>query len=186
MENWIKNKFTFSGPNLHLHTTWCVDNDGNIWHGNDRNELVKYNLEQKDVDNYSWLLRAVNATIIYCLFKDNNNTIWIGTDNGIIRMANRDAVFANIPFELNGVELKNIRCRRAMADRYNNLYAATENYGLLKKHGQCAAQILPLHFPLMLPFPLAICRWMATAFASNSVPNMISATCTICGTMEKM
>jgi ligand-binding sensor domain-containing protein/anti-sigma regulatory factor (Ser/Thr protein kinase) len=133
MENWIKNKYTFSGPNLHLHTTWCADNDGNIWHGNDRNELVKYNLKQKDVDNYSWLLRAVNATIVYCLYKDNNNTIWVGTDNGIIRLANRDAVFANIPFELNGVELKNIRCRRAMVDRYNNLYAATENYGLLKK-----------------------------------------------------
>jgi streptogramin lyase len=132
-DKWITNKYAVTGPNLHLHTTWCIDSEGNIWLGNDRNELVKFNMAERQVTDYSWLLSTVNATIIYCLYKDNNNTIWVGTDNGIIRVANREGVFANIPFTLNGIELKNIRCRRIMADRFNDLYAATENYGLLKK-----------------------------------------------------
>jgi len=130
---WIKNVSVINGPNLHLHTCYCPDADGNIWQGNDRGGLVKYSLQRRQVTDYSWLLAEVNATLVYCIYKDNNNTVWAGTDNGIIRISDRDAVFASIPFVLQGKELKDIRSRRIMADRNNNLYAATENYGLLKK-----------------------------------------------------
>lgn len=132
-EEWIKNPFAVGGPNLHLHACDCIDAKGNIWLANDRGCMVKYDLQQKQVIDYSWLLKAVNVSIVYCLYKDNNNTIWAGTDNGIIKLSNREAVFSNISFALQGNELKNIHCRRIMSDNYNNLYAATENYGLLKK-----------------------------------------------------
>ena len=80
------------------------------------------------------MLAAEKASpIVYCVYKDNNNTIWVGTDNGIIRISNREAVFTPVSFALGGVSLKDIRCRRIMTDRNGNLYAATENYGLLKR-----------------------------------------------------
>ncbi|MEO8404085.1 MAG: two-component regulator propeller domain-containing protein [Chitinophagaceae bacterium] len=131
-DNWIKNNGADNGPNLHLHTCYCVDADGNIWQGSERSSLVRYDMAERKMTDYGWLIRAANATIVYCVYKDNNNNIWAGTDNGIIKISNRAAIFNNIPFILQGKELKNIRCRRIIADRNNTLYAATENYGLLK------------------------------------------------------
>jgi ligand-binding sensor domain-containing protein/two-component sensor histidine kinase len=130
---WIKNDYAVKGPNLHLHTCYCVDADGNIWQGSDRTSLMKYDLSKKQLTDYSWLVSSISATLVYCIYRDNNNNIWVGTDNGIIKISNRAAVFNNISFILQGKELKNIRCRRIMADKNNTLYAATENYGLLKK-----------------------------------------------------
>ncbi|MEO5562541.1 MAG: two-component regulator propeller domain-containing protein, partial [Chitinophagaceae bacterium] len=132
-EGWLKNNYAVTGPNLHLHTCYSIDADGNIWQGNDRTSLVKYDLAERKVTDYSWVIRATNATLVYCIYRDNNNNIWAGTDNGIIKISNRAAVFNNLSFSLNGYELKNIRCRRIATDRNNTLYAATENYGLLKK-----------------------------------------------------
>jgi ligand-binding sensor domain-containing protein len=131
-ESWLKNPYTVSGPNLHLRAAHCVDATGNVWQGNDRGGLVKYNIQQRQVTDYSSLLTMIKASIVFCLYKDNNNTIWAGTDNGIIKLANREAPFTNLSFSLQGSELKNVRCRRIIADRYNNLYAGTENYGFLK------------------------------------------------------
>ncbi|MFT3822792.1 MAG: two-component regulator propeller domain-containing protein [Chitinophagaceae bacterium] len=129
---WLKNTFAATSPNLHLRTSYCLDADNDIWQGNDRGGLVKYVLQQKQVTDYSWLLKAINATIVYCVYKDNSNNLWVGTDNGIIRISNRTTVFSNIPFSRNNTVLKDIRCRRIVADKYYNLYAGTENYGLLK------------------------------------------------------
>lgn len=131
-ETWLANPFAPKGSQLHLHTTHCLDADRNIWQGHEQAGLVKYDWHTKQVIDYNWLLVANNATIAYCVYKDNSNNIWIGTDNGIIKISNRTAVFQNIPFALHHAELKNIRCRRIVADKNNTLYAATENYGLLK------------------------------------------------------
>lgn len=131
-EDWLKNKYAPGSPNLHLHTSYCIDAEGNIWQGSDRASLVKYDMRQKKVTDYSWMLANINATLTYCVYRDNNNNIWVGTDNGILKISNRTAVFKNIPFALRGTALNNIRCRRIIADKYDHLYAATENYGLLK------------------------------------------------------
>lgn len=130
---WIKSSHTVQGPNLHLHSCYCVDADGNIWQGNDRGGLVEYDLRRRQVTDQSRVLAAVNGSMVYCVYRDNNNTIWVGTNNGIVRISNREAVFTPIPFVLGGAALNDIRCRRIMADRNGNLYAATENYGLLKR-----------------------------------------------------
>jgi ligand-binding sensor domain-containing protein len=131
-DDWLNNPLAAKTRSLHLHTCYSADADGNIWQGSEMASLLKYDIRQKQVIDYSWLLTTIHATLAYCVYKDNNNNIWIGTDNGIIRISNRTAVFSNIPFALQGAPLKNIRCRRIVADKYNRLYAATENYGLLK------------------------------------------------------
>lgn len=131
-ENWLSNSYTPNTPNLHVHICYAVDADGNIWQGSELANLVKYDLRQKKVTDYSWLLGAVNATLAYCTYKDNNNNIWVGTDNGILKISNRTSVFSNIPFLVQGQPLKNIRCRRIVAGKNDILYAGTENYGFLK------------------------------------------------------
>jgi signal transduction histidine kinase/ligand-binding sensor domain-containing protein len=131
-ENWLNNPYSPKSSMLHVHACYCLDADGNIWQGNERAGLVKYDRGSNKVTDYSWLLAANSATSAYCVYKDNSNNIWIGTDNGIIKISNRTSVFQNIPFALGNTVLKNIRCRRIIADKYNTLYAATENYGLLK------------------------------------------------------
>jgi signal transduction histidine kinase/ligand-binding sensor domain-containing protein len=131
-ENWLGNPYAGKSPNLHVHACYCLDADENIWQGNERGGLVKYDTHVNKVTDYSWLLAANSATSAYCVYKDNSNNIWIGTDNGIIKISNRTSLFQNIAFAQGNSALKNIRCRRIIADKYNTLYAATENYGLLK------------------------------------------------------
>jgi ligand-binding sensor domain-containing protein/two-component sensor histidine kinase len=132
-EAWLKNEYITNIPKLHLRNCYTIDDEENIWQGNERGSLVKYDLVQKKVSDYSWLLSNTNATLVYCIYKDNSNNIWAGTDNGIIKISNRFSIFTNIPFRVQGQDLKNIRCRRIMSDRHQTLYAATESYGLLKK-----------------------------------------------------
>ncbi len=131
-EDWVKNKYAPLSPNLHLHTCYVIDSESNVWQGNDRAGLVKYDMQQQQVTDYGWLLATANATMAYCVYKDNSNNIWVGTDNGIVKISNRSSIFKNIPFAPRGVVLKNMRCRRIIADKNQTLYAATENYGLLK------------------------------------------------------
>lgn len=132
-ESWIRNEYTGNLPNLHLHTCFRHDADGNIWQGNERGALVKYDMKERKVIDYSWLISSINATLVYCVYKDDNNNIWAGTDNGIVRISNRSAVFTNVAFAIDNKELKNIRCRRIIGGQNNIWYAATENYGLLRR-----------------------------------------------------
>lgn len=78
-DSWLINEYAPKSPNLHLHTCYCVDADGNTWHGSDRASLVKYNMQKKKVTDYSWLLTSTHATLAYCIYRDNSNNIWIGT-----------------------------------------------------------------------------------------------------------
>jgi ligand-binding sensor domain-containing protein len=130
-------------PNLHVHTCFAIDADGNIWQGSERVNLLKYDTKLRMAIDYKWLLTSSNATMTNVLYKDNSNNIWLGTDNGIIKISSRVSFFSYLPFEINGEELENIRCRRIIADRDNNVYAGTENYGLIRRPlGGGAAQPL--------------------------------------------
>lgn len=129
---WLKNSFAGRIPNLHVYTCYEADEAGNIWQGSRQTNLVKYNLPQRQVTDYNWLLKAGNATMVYCIYRDNNNTQWIGTDNGVLKLPDRNAFFKNIPCLINGIELKDIRCRKIIQDNRGALYAGTESHGLLK------------------------------------------------------
>ena len=129
---WLQNTYTKNIPRLHLHTCYIPDADGDIWEGARMLSLVKYDLSGRRVDDYNWLLTAAEASMVYCLYKDDDNTIWIGTDNGIIKFSGRSAVFHNIPFVIGGVEQKEIRSRRITEADGGILYAGTVSHGLLQ------------------------------------------------------
>lgn len=129
---WIKNTFAKGIPPLHLHTCYTTDADGNIWQGARTLSLVRYDLAGREPTDYSWLLSAAEASMVYCLYRDLDNTIWIGTDNGIIKFSGRSSSFKSIPFIIDGVEQKEIRCRKVIQGAGGTLYAGTESHGLLK------------------------------------------------------
>ena len=132
-EPWIRSEFADKSPNLHVHTCFAIDADGNIWQGSERINLVKYDTKLRKAIDYKWLLTSGNATMTNVLYKDNSNNIWLGTDNGIIKISSRVSFFSYLPFSVNGQDLQNIRSRRIIAAGDNNLYAGTENYGMIKR-----------------------------------------------------
>jgi len=132
-QHWLKNDGAAHTPNLHVHTCYCADAEGAIWQGTERASLTKYDIGQKQATDYKWLLSAANATMVNFLYKDHNNNIWVGTDNGIVKISSRTSIFSTLPFSVNGTIRQDIRCRRIIEDRNRILYAGTENYGLLKR-----------------------------------------------------
>src|SRR5258708_3964751 len=56
---WIKNSNAAAVPNLHLHNCYCRDADDNIWQGNERGSLVKYDLQGKSMADYSCLVSTI-------------------------------------------------------------------------------------------------------------------------------
>jgi len=132
-EPWIKTEIADKSTNLHVHTCYAIDADGNIWQGAEKINLVKYDLKQRKAIDYKWLLVSSSASMTNVVYRDNSNNIWLGTDNGIIRISSRVSFLEPLPFSLNGKHLQNIRCRRIIVDKDNNLYAGTENYGLISR-----------------------------------------------------
>jgi len=47
-EPWIKTEIADKSTNLHVHTCYAIDADGNIWQGAEKINLVKYDLKQYD------------------------------------------------------------------------------------------------------------------------------------------
>jgi len=131
-KTWLTNNSAQKIPDLHLYTCYCADAEGNIWEGSTQVNLVKYDIRHRQTIDYSGLLQSCNATIVYCIYKDYNNTLWVGTDNGIIRLSNHNFLFTPIRGMLNGREQAGIRCRKIAADRNGVLYAGTESHGLLQ------------------------------------------------------
>ena len=131
-EHWLKNNSAQKIPDLHLYTCYSTDAEGNIWVGSRQLNLVKYDLRHKQVIDYNGLLTACNVTIVYCIYKDRSDMLWIGTDNGIIKLSGHSFFFTPLACMLQGREQKDIRCRKIVADSSGVLYAGTESHGLLR------------------------------------------------------
>jgi len=131
-ERWLKNSTAQAIPDLHLYTCYNTDAEGNVWAGCRQQNLVKYDLRHRQMIDYNSLLATCNATMVNCIYRDRGNTLWIGTDNGIIKLSGRSFLFTPIVCLLQGREQKDIRCRKIIADSNGVLYAGTESHGLLR------------------------------------------------------
>jgi signal transduction histidine kinase/ligand-binding sensor domain-containing protein len=151
----LNNGYTTPVPNLHVHTCFCIDAEGCIWQGAERVSLVKYDLRQKKTIDYRSLLTAVKATMVYFLYADNSNNIWVGTDNGIIKIPNNASFFRTMPFVAKDKTLEGIRCRRIIEDRNKTLYAGTENHGLLRREPASTGEALTTPLSTFGAFPIS-------------------------------
>jgi signal transduction histidine kinase/ligand-binding sensor domain-containing protein len=131
-EHWLKNSSAQNIPDLHLYTCYSTDAEGDVWAGSRQLNLVKYDLRRRQVMDYNGLLTTCNATMVNCIYRDRSNTLWIGTDNGIIKLSGRSFLFSPITCLLQGREQKEIRCRKIIADSSGVMYAGTESHGLLR------------------------------------------------------
>lgn len=77
--------------NLQIQTL-CRDLSGNIWLGTRGNGLIRYNIE----NNQFYPIKDVlyrDMSSIYSLCVDDNNDIWIGTDNGLFKYGMKNNTF---------------------------------------------------------------------------------------------
>jgi len=155
IEHLLKNDIAQKIPDLHLYTCYCTDVEGNIWEGSRQRNLVKYDLLRKQVIDYNGLLGTCNATMVYCIYKDRNNTLWIGTDNGIIKLSGHSFFFTPISCMLQGREQDGIHCRKIIEDRNGILYAGTESHGLLKLTNVAGSQYALQHLSTFGAFPVS-------------------------------
>ena len=131
-EHWLRNSSAQKIPDLHLYTCIVTDAQGDVWAGSRQLNLVKYDLRHRQEIDYNPLLTTCNATMVNCIYRDRSNTLWIGTDNGIIKLPGRSFLFTPVTCLLQGREQKEIRCRKIVADSGGVLYAGTESHGLLR------------------------------------------------------
>lgn len=65
-------------------STFCIDDSGNLWIGTIQNGLVKYD---PNADKFMSITSVLNYNIssIYSINYDAEGSLWMGTDNGLIR-----------------------------------------------------------------------------------------------------
>lgn len=60
----------------------CSDNYGNIWIGTMGHGLLKYNVDSGIMEHFEDIL-IYDISTIYSICADDNNGLWLGTDNGL-------------------------------------------------------------------------------------------------------
>jgi len=61
-----------------------ADENSNVWIGTIGNGLIKYNSKTAEFESYTDILK-LNVYSIYSICRDDQNYLWLGTDNGLIR-----------------------------------------------------------------------------------------------------
>ena len=107
------------------------DQDGNLWTTNDNNEIVYYDSERRTY--YYHQVKQNNISFIRsaCMFlEDRNQSIWMGTDNGIIKIdrkqkkigsASYSSAISPLPAENNVVGISRIRSGHLLVGTKTNI-----------------------------------------------------------------
>jgi ligand-binding sensor domain-containing protein/two-component sensor histidine kinase len=74
---------TSLGDNRIMHI--MQDSDGTIWIGTYGAGLQSFDKKKEVFTRYSDLSRLKSA-VVYCILQDNNNNLWMSTDNGLFKM----------------------------------------------------------------------------------------------------
>jgi ligand-binding sensor domain-containing protein/serine phosphatase RsbU (regulator of sigma subunit) len=107
----------FSGKVIDI----CSDKDNNIWFASQNSGLVMYN--PNSLIHYS---SGLSEYTIFCFYIDENNTIWLGTDLGLVRAS----VVGNGTIRAEMVENALITTVTDIQKSSNGIYFSTEDSGI--------------------------------------------------------
>lgn len=99
------------------------DRQGNIWFAT-KTQLFRWSAEQIWTDFSFVLKEALQFGFIQCLFEDQTNLLWVGTDNGIIKLPNHKQYFQTA-FNKPGAQWGNAM-RSIFEDRKGRVYSYCE------------------------------------------------------------
>ncbi|TDN98412.1 two-component regulator propeller domain-containing protein [Sunxiuqinia elliptica] len=71
----------------------CVDANENLWIGTVGKGLIRYNTQTEKFTTFDEILKF-NVSTIYSICLDNENSLWMGTDNGLFKYDPSENVFS--------------------------------------------------------------------------------------------
>ncbi len=128
-------------PELPSNNTWTVIDDGNgqIYIGHVNQGMSIISLKDKTVKNFRYdptNPKSIPGNIVNCIYKDRNNNIWVGTDQGVALYNSETEQFLPLNKSLGGLPSSPIFDICQFDD--NKLWIATELNGIyiidLKQH----------------------------------------------------
>ncbi|PXY46251.1 hybrid sensor histidine kinase/response regulator transcription factor [Flavobacterium hydrophilum] len=113
--------------------TITQDQSGVIWIGTNGAGLYKFDgVNYIAYEQNSKVNNSINSNLIYVVYVDVRNRLWIGTDEGLC-LYNRDLnTFENINIQKKNVKETVISVKSIIEDNKGNLFLGTFNGGLLK------------------------------------------------------
>lgn len=137
-ENKVFKKFYFNNKTLasldNLEFTWITqDRDGVFWIGTLDYGIFMYNEKTNECLPIRYEKNGRNALLnnkVFCLYEDNQHTVWIGTNEGLFSYnKNNKSIKCYLPEAGRKDWLPHISVNRIIEDSRNNLWLAT-NGGL--------------------------------------------------------
>ncbi|KAF2514862.1 hybrid sensor histidine kinase/response regulator transcription factor [Flavobacterium foetidum] len=109
------------------------DHFGVMWMGTNGAGLFRYDgVNYKVYEQHSSSSNSINSNLIYAVYLDRENQIWVGTDEGLCRYNRNLDVFENIELRKKNDKESVISVKCIIEDGNGNLYLGTFNNGLLK------------------------------------------------------
>ncbi len=114
----------------------AFDHLGRLWIGSYQDGLFRYDPDSSEIQQYLFNARhpeGLSSNIVFDLFHDSSNQLWLGTDAGVARL-NIDAELFGYgnPHLSNSTELNQRYIADVEADQNGNLWFATLGGGLVQ------------------------------------------------------
>jgi len=141
-----RNEPDFIGHEIYNVSTFLEDSYGNFWMGGTATGLIKYDYSEINLKTFS---KASNAEFesdnINTLFEDANKTVWIGTDDGLIKFDVNKQNFTIIPKPANQ---NPFRVTKIFEDKRHRVWVMANNrlYLLNTQNRQLSFET-DIHFP---------------------------------------
>ena len=121
-----------------------VDRSGILWAGSHLGEGVtkiqKYYSKFESINSRSPGRLKLNDDVVWSLFKDSKDNLWVGTYKGGVNVlnftSNQTSIYKKLPDQINGISDNHIRS--IAEDRFGNIWIGTYSGGLnrIDKSGQ--------------------------------------------------
>ncbi|UTN06342.1 response regulator [Flavobacterium bizetiae] len=113
--------------------TIAQDQFGVMWMGTNGGGLYKYDgINYVSYEQDSKRSNSINSNLIYTIYVDSKNRLWVGTDEGLCLYNRNLDTFENIDLRKQNQKETVISVKSIIEDRNGNIFLGTFNNGLLK------------------------------------------------------
>jgi signal transduction histidine kinase/ligand-binding sensor domain-containing protein/CheY-like chemotaxis protein len=115
----------------YLYRTMYIGNDGLIWAGSQNGGLIRYDTTAKKFTHFLNKpndQNSISSNLVYAIYEENNDTLWIGTSSGLNIFEKKTNKFTRI-LTKEGLDKYAIYC--IFPDKEDNFWMSSD-YGIIK------------------------------------------------------